>query len=101
LVGGLKYGWNLNADAALVILVIITFGYGLICLYTSQDFQLLVAKVCTLVFSLLMSAAFIGLMIQLVQSPKGESTTPKPGTVRLRSDWALVPVRGVDRIGRL
>jgi chitin synthase len=83
LVGGLQYGWSLNPTAALVILVIITFGYGLICLYTSQDFQLLAAKVGTFVFSLLMSAAFIGIMIQVVESSAGMSkTTPKPGTVR-------------------
>ncbi|XP_028399424.1 uncharacterized protein LOC114522855 isoform X2 [Dendronephthya gigantea] len=81
MVGGLQYGWKSDPTASLVILLIITFGYGLLCLYTSQDFQLLAARVLTLIFSLIMSAAFIGVLIILVASPEGESKpTSKPAT---------------------
>ncbi len=83
MVGGLQIGWDWNPEATLIILLIITFGYGLICLYTSQDFQLLVAKVLTLLFSLLMSAAFIGILMQVATNPEGKSEpTTKPGSVK-------------------
>ena len=81
--GGLQEAWPVNGEAVLIILCLITFGYGLICLYTSQDFQLMAAKVLTLLFSLLMSAVFIGILIQTATNPEGKPrSTTKPGTVK-------------------
>lgn len=38
MVGGLVYGWqNVNELAVLILLTLVAFGYGLMCLYTSQD----------------------------------------------------------------
>jgi chitin synthase len=81
MVGGLQMGWHTDAIAVLIILIIIACGYGLICLYTSQDFQLMTAKVLTIAFSLLMSATFIGILIQVATNPQGDTKpTSKPGT---------------------
>ena len=83
MVGGMDMGWTWNADATLTVLVLIAFGYGLICLYTSQDFQLMAAKVLTMAFSLLMSVVFIGILIQVATHPHGDpKPTSKPGTVK-------------------
>ena len=83
MVGGLQLGLNANGLAILICLLIISFGFGLICLYTSQDFQLKAAKFLTLIFALLMSATVVGLAIQVVENPRGESSsTTKPGSVR-------------------
>ena len=76
IVGGLDYGVGINFVTSLVLLLLVTFFYGLICLFTSQDFQLKTAKVLTLIFALLMGAVFVGLMEQIVQdSTKGKSIT--------------------------
>ena len=77
IVGGLDYGIDINYITSLVLLLIVTFFYGLICLFTSQDFQLKTAKVLTLIFALLMGAVFVGLMEQIVQdvTSKGKSIT--------------------------
>ena len=81
--GGLKLGLSANGFAILICLLIISLGFGLICLYTSQDFQLKAAKLLTLIFALLMSATFVGILIQTVEHPRGESLpTTKPGSVR-------------------
>ena len=83
MVGGLQFGLDCDPDVTLIILLIITFGYGLICLYTSQNFQLMAAKVLTLLFSLLMSAAFVGILIQVATNPEGKlEPTTKPGSVK-------------------
>lgn len=80
MVGGLQYGWKTDETLVLVFLLIITFGYGLLCLYASQDLQLMTARVLTLVFSLIMSVAFIGVLMSLVSNPEGEpKLTKKPG----------------------
>lgn len=79
LAGGLQYGWEWDSLTITIVLVLIACGYGLICLYTSQEFQLLTAKVLTVIFSLAMSAAFIGILIQVVENPLGDQnpmTTP-------------------------
>ena len=81
--GGLQLGLNVNSLALLICLVIISLGFGLICLYTSQDFQLKTARFLTLIFALLMSAAWVGVVVQVVEHPGGKaSPTTKPGMVK-------------------
>lgn len=81
--GGLQLGLSADGLALLICLVVISLGYGLICLYTSQDFQLKTARFLTLIFALLMSATLVGLLIQVAENPGGESSpTTKPGIVK-------------------
>jgi len=42
--GGLFYAWNANMVATLVIMLLITIGYLLVCLYGSQELQLKVGS---------------------------------------------------------
>ena len=86
MVGGLVYGWqNINQLAVLILLTLVAFGYGLMCLYTSQDLQLKTAKVLTVVYSLLMSVVFVGVLVQSVENPvKKTDVTPTPSTYSLK-----------------
>ena len=53
-----------NNVALVIILSIVTVGYALICLYTSQEFQLKVAKLLTVIFALLMCFVAVGVAAQ-------------------------------------
>lgn len=53
-----------NNVALVIILSIVTVGYALICLYTSQEFQLKVAKLLTVIFALLMCYVAVGVAAQ-------------------------------------
>lgn len=63
---GLSYAhFPIENDVALVmILSTITVGFALICLYTSQEFQLKVAKLLTVLFALLMCYVAVGVAAQ-------------------------------------
>ena len=62
---GLSYVKFIESTTVLVVLLsLLTFGYGLVCLYTSQEFQLKVAKFLTAVFSLLMALVTVGVVAQ-------------------------------------
>lgn len=53
-----------NNVALVIILSIVTVGFALICLYTSQEFQLKVAKLLTVLFALLMCYVAVGVAAQ-------------------------------------
>lgn len=63
---GLSYAhFPIESNVALVmILSTITVGFALICLYTSQEFQLKVAKLLTVLFALLMCYVAVGVAAQ-------------------------------------
>ena len=85
--GGLSYSHFFIDDNAvlLVLLSLITVGYGVICLYTSQEFQLKVAKLLTVVFALLMASVAVGLVAQagddIYQRANPTTSTPAPTTL--------------------
>ncbi|XP_023931466.1 uncharacterized protein LOC106150672 [Lingula anatina] len=63
--GGLNYSLCVSTTAMTILLLIITMGYAAICLTTSQDTQLMVAKVMTFVFALVMAAVTVGTAVQI------------------------------------
>ncbi|XP_046857125.1 uncharacterized protein LOC124450504 isoform X2 [Xenia sp. Carnegie-2017] len=93
MLGGLVYGWqNINELAVLILLTLVAFGYGLMCLYTSQDLQLKTAKVLTVVYSLLMSVVFVGVLVQSVENPvKKTDVTPTPTSITLPPKSTIPP----------
>ena len=84
---GLSYAhFFIDDDAVLVVLLsLITVGYGVICLYTSQEFQLKVAKLLTVVFVLLMAYVAVGLAAQagddIYKRAHPTTSTPAPTTL--------------------
>lgn len=80
LASGLSYAhFPIDDNFALVIiLIIITVGYAIICLYTSQEFQLKTAKFLTVVFALLMSYALVGVVAQAGDDLYMRSHPPTP-----------------------
>ena len=82
---GLSYVNFIQSTTVLVVLLsVITFGYGLICLYTSQEFQLKVAKLLTVVFSLLMAFVTVGVAAQAADDiyEREHPPTPTPTVAR-------------------
>lgn len=84
MVSGLAYGNFIITDqtALLVLLLLVTIGYALICLYTSQDFQLKVAKLLTIIFALLMAFVTVGVAAQAADDiyTRQHPPTPTPTT---------------------
>lgn len=84
---GLSYAhFFIDDDAVLVVLLsLITVGYGVICLYTSQEFQLKVAKLLTMVFTLVMAYVTVGVIAQagddLYDRAHPTTSTPAPTTL--------------------
>lgn len=84
--GGLSAShFIIENDVVLVVLLsLLTVGYALICLYTSQEFQLKVAKLLTIIFSLLMAWVAVGMAAQagddLYQRENPTTSTPGPTT---------------------
>ena len=67
-----------NQTALLVLLILTSVGYGLICLYTSQDFQLKTAFILTIVFALLMAYVTVGVAAQVGDDLYKRSHPPTP-----------------------
>lgn len=90
---GLSYGqFFIDDDAVLVVLLsLVTVGYGVICLYTSQEFQLKVAKLLTMVFALLMAYVAVGVIAQagddLYERAHPTTSTPAPTTLPRSTDF--------------
>lgn len=80
---GLSYVNFIESTIVLVVLLsLLTVGYGLICLYTSQEFQLKAAKLLTIVFSLLMAFVTVGVAAQAADDlyERQHPPTPTPTT---------------------
>ena len=74
-------GFNEITTLAFIVLVVVV--YTLICLFTSQDFQLRVSKLLTFFFAVLMCIVFIGVVVQISNGIKssGVSTQQPNSTV--------------------
>ena len=70
---GMQSAYSLNATAVIVVLSLVTIFYGLVCLYTPERFQLLVAKVLTFIFACIMASAFVGIYAATIESLPGIS----------------------------
>ena len=79
---GLSYSdFIIKSNAVLLVLLsLITIGFALICLYTSQEFQLKVAKLLTIIFALLMAFVAVGVAAQAGDDlyKRAHPPTPSP-----------------------
>ncbi|XP_013380800.1 uncharacterized protein LOC106151906 [Lingula anatina] len=64
--GGLQYSYGVNDIALAMVFVAISVFYLVVCLFTKHDTQIMLAIVLSAAFALVMAAAFIGTIRQLV-----------------------------------
>lgn len=64
---GLNYAFpdTVNLTGVFIVVLIVVAAFTLVCIYTSQVFQLKVAKILTLAFSIVMTITTVGLMAQV------------------------------------
>ena len=79
---GLHTAYGLNAYVSIGVLSFVAIAYGLICLYTPEQFQLNVAKVLTFLFAIIMAIAFVGLLTGAIEAIPGVSDYIKPHWLR-------------------
>lgn len=86
---GLSYaGFLIDSNVVLLVLLsLITVGFALICLYTSQDFQLKVAKLLTIIFALLMAFVVVGVAAQAGDDLYKRSHPPTPSPTPAARTW--------------
>lgn len=67
---GLNYAFpdSVNLIATFVVVLVIVATFMVICIYTTQAFQLKVAKMLTLAFAIIMTITTVGLMAQVSPS---------------------------------
>ena len=70
--GGLQYTYpySVNMVVVLMLLVVATVIFTIICLFCTQNTQLKVAKVFTFAFAVIMSIVAVGLVLQVRKSQK-------------------------------
>ncbi|XP_046547945.1 LOW QUALITY PROTEIN: uncharacterized protein LOC124257841 [Haliotis rubra] len=89
--GGLTYGWGVDSVASVIIQLLICVAFALTCLYTSDKTQMLIAKLLTFFYAVVMTAAFVGTAQQIVDDL--ERPTEKHDT---NGSTTVNPVRPSD-----
>ena len=75
-------GINLNEITTVVLICLIVVAYALVCLFTSQNFQLKVSKILTFVFAVIMCIVVVGVALQVSRElqERGVEPTSIPNT---------------------
>ena len=68
LAGGLSTVFEIDAFLSLALNIIPLFLYCLACYYTNSKFQLALAKILTVGYTMLMLAVYVGLAVQIIES---------------------------------
>ena len=77
IVGGLAFsGISANELTALFLLCIVVIAFCLVCLFTTQKFQLKIAKILTFVFAIIMIMVAIGVAVQISKEIKDRRSHP-------------------------
>ena len=77
IVGGMLYsGVDLDEIAIVVLICLIVVAYTLVCLFTSQNFQMKVSKLLTFVFAVIMCIVVIGVAVQISNELKERNAEP-------------------------
>ena len=91
---GMTYAFNTSSDyessgayiAFLVLFILVSIIYGVVCIWCRPDTQLKMAKIMTFIFSILMGMVVVGVMVQIVSGPEGpEAPTPTTSHLILSS----------------
>ena len=64
---GLQSSFSFSAIGVIVTFIILTVGYALICIYTSQQTQLDIAKLMTFFFSIIMAVVVVGIFKEILK----------------------------------
>ncbi|XP_052242760.1 chitin synthase chs-2-like isoform X5 [Dreissena polymorpha] len=65
--GGLTYAWNVNPTSTVILQLIVTVLYAVMCLTTSSKTQLNTAKLLTFVYAIIMAAVMVGTAVQVAK----------------------------------
>ena len=86
---GMTYAFNTSSDytsgayiAFLVLFILVSFIYGVVCILCRPDTQLRMAKILTFIFSILMGMVAVGVIVQIVSRREGQEA---PTTSHLNS----------------
>ncbi|XP_067653543.1 chitin synthase chs-2-like isoform X2 [Haliotis asinina] len=82
--GGLVYGWGVNSVASIIIQLLICLAFSLTCLYASDKTQMLIAKLLTFLYAVVMTAVVVGTAQQIVddlERPTGTEDTNGSTTI--------------------
>jgi chitin synthase len=88
MVGGLYYAWEVSQMTSTVLLILVTVGFTVVCIYCAPDTQLMVAKVLTIFSAMIMAAVVVGTIVQIVDEstphvlPETSTFLPIPTTTR-------------------
>eukprot|EP00056_Hartaetosiga_gracilis_P017926 m.8844 g.8844 ORF g.8844 m.8844 type:complete len:1642 (+) comp6238_c0_seq1:253-5178(+) len=80
MIGGFNYVLDWNETVVEVILSGIALMYVVICMYTKQKTQILVAKWLTVIFAIVMAVVFIGLLAQIADDLATSQEPPVPSS---------------------
>lgn len=80
MIGGFAYILKWNLLLVYILLFSVTLFYLGVCLYLNQDKQILIAKLLTGIFAVIMALVFIGLMAQVGDNVKAALRPPPPPT---------------------
>lgn len=72
--GGLKYGWNWGSLTSLLVQLFMCVGFTLVCLFTSSNTQLNVAKLLTFFYAVIMTVVVVGTAVQISSDFDGSET---------------------------
>ena len=68
LASGLNFAYDWDNISTLVVLIVLTFAYGAICLHKkTKKYEMVVAKALTLIFAVLMVIVVVGVVLQINQ----------------------------------
>ena len=82
----LKISFKIETTAVLVILILISVIYGVICIYATQKTQLLVAKLLTFSFSIVMAIVVVGIIKAVIEDVAKHLQKPPNITMELFED---------------
>ena len=83
-------GLGFNEITTVVFISLVAIVYTLICLFTSQNFQLRVSKLLTFVFAVIMCIVVIGVVVQISNGIKSKGvSTPEPDSTESATSQSL------------
>ena len=95
---GLFSAYQFDRDIVVGVLSAVSVLYGFICIYTPERIQLGVAKLLTLIFTLLMTAAFTGIFASTFDFLRPEFNVTENGTVEIPIGTRFLESLSVDGV---
>ncbi|XP_053401610.1 chitin synthase chs-1-like isoform X2 [Mercenaria mercenaria] len=75
--GGLRYGLDWSTVPTIIVQVIVSFGFGTVCLLSSQKTQVKVARILIFLYAVVMTPTIVGMAAQItmdfINSPEAET----------------------------